>query len=108
MGAWVPSIWHLEVANAMQIGVKRGRCSAAFVDLSLERLALVPIEVDTETAAKSWHATLELARTESLTLYDAAYLELALRRGIAIASLDKQLKKAATRRGVEILFESKS
>ncbi len=70
------------------MGVKRGRCSAEFVDQSLARLALVPVEIDPETAVRSWQDTLELARDESLTLYDAAYLELALRRGIELASLD--------------------
>lgn len=107
MGAWVPAIWHLEVANALQIGAKRGRCSAAFVDQTLERLASVPIEVDAETAARSWRDTLELARTENLTVYDAAYLELAVRRGLALASLDKQLTQAAVRCGVTLIDESK-
>jgi predicted nucleic acid-binding protein len=107
-GAWVPAIWHLEVANALQMSVKRGRCSAVFADESLARLALVPIEVDPDTAIKSWHETLALARAESLTLYDAAYLELALRRGIELASLDKQLNKAAVRRGVPLVFGSDS
>jgi predicted nucleic acid-binding protein len=107
-GAWVPAIWHLEVANALQMGVKRGRCSVEFVDQSLARLALVPVEIDPETAAKSWQDTLELARDESLTLYDAAYLELALRRGFELASLDKQLNQAAVRRGVPLLLGSDS
>lgn len=108
IGAWVPAIWHLEVANALQMGALRGRCSAAFVDQSLERLARVPIEVDAETASRSWRDTLELARTEGLTLYDAAYLELALRRQIALASLDKQLVSAALRLGVNLSYESES
>lgn len=107
MGAWVPAIWHLEVANALQIGARRGRCSAAFVDHTLERLASVPIEVDAETAARSWRDTLELARTENLTVYDAAYLELAVRRGLALASLDEQLTQAAVRCGVTLIDESK-
>lgn len=108
MGAWVPAIWHLEVANALHMGALRGRCTAAFVDQSLERLACVPIEVDAETASRSWRDSLELARTEALTLYDAAYLELALRRNIPLASLDKQLISAALRLGVELLHKSES
>jgi predicted nucleic acid-binding protein len=106
VGAWVPAIWHLEVANALQMSVRRDRCSADFADQCLARLARLPIEADIETATQSWRITLALARSESLTLYDAAYLELALRRGIALASLDKQLNLAARRNGVALLFES--
>ncbi|MGH6787743.1 MAG: type II toxin-antitoxin system VapC family toxin [Novosphingobium sp.] len=101
--AWVPSLWHLEVANALQIGVKRGRCSTNFVDQSLSRLTRLPINVDDGTSAQAWNATLSLARAESLTLYDACYLELALRRALPLATRDADLISAGRRRRVEIL-----
>ncbi|MGH7948399.1 MAG: type II toxin-antitoxin system VapC family toxin [Candidatus Binataceae bacterium] len=101
--AWVPSLWHLEIANALQIGVKRGRCTTSFVDQSLSRLMRLPINVDEGTATQAWNATLSLARAESLTLYDACYLELALRRALPLATRDAELIAAARRRGAQML-----
>src|SRR5271165_1712396 len=95
-GAWVPSLWRLEVANALEFGARRGRTDAAFRDAGLRDLALLPIRVDSETAAHAWGETLRLAENHRLTLYDAAYLELALRRGLPLASLDAELRAAAT------------
>ncbi|OGS52411.1 MAG: hypothetical protein A3J40_11370 [Erythrobacter sp. RIFCSPHIGHO2_12_FULL_63_10] len=66
----------------------------------MERL---PVAIDEETDARAWGATLDLARAEDLTLYDAAYLELAERRGWSLATCDAALTKAARRRGVEIV-----
>jgi predicted nucleic acid-binding protein len=102
-GAWVPSLWHLEVANGLQVAVRRGRCSAEFVDRSLARLACLPVTVDGETAAKAWGATLSLARGEALTIYDAAYLELSLRRGLPLASCDGPLNQAALRNRIALV-----
>lgn len=102
-GAWVPSLWHLEVANSLQIGVKRGRYSEAFADQSLARLAGLPISVDPETMSRAWHAILQLARIEGLTVYDASYLELALRRRLPIATCDLALARASQRNGLEVV-----
>src|SRR5512133_1062976 len=57
-GAWVPTLWRLEVANILQMGVKRGRHDAAFRDATLADLALLPIAVDPETDRQAWGATL--------------------------------------------------
>lgn len=100
---WVPSLWRLEVANVLRNAVRRGRCDAIFVDQALGELELLPIRIDTETDARAWGATMLLSRTEDLTLYDAAYLELAIRLGATLASCDKTLVDAARRCGVEVL-----
>jgi predicted nucleic acid-binding protein len=102
-GAWVPSLWWLEVANVLEMGVRRGRHDAAFRDASLSDLALLPIQGDPDTQAHAWGATLRLAERHRLTLYDAPYLELALRRGLPLASLDGDLRAAATTEGIHLL-----
>jgi predicted nucleic acid-binding protein len=102
-GAWVPGLWKLEVANILEMGVRRGRHDAAFRDSTLADLALLPIRVDTETDRQAWGPTLQLSERHRLTLYDAAYLELALRRGLPLASLDADLRRAAQAEGVAVL-----
>lgn len=102
-GAWVPSLWRLEVANVLEIGVRRGRNDAVFRDGTLADLALLPIHVDAETEHHAWGTTLRLAERYKLTLYDAAYLELAVRRGLPLASLDKELRMAAKEEKVLVL-----
>src|SRR5690242_20018242 len=67
-GAWVPTLWRLEVANVLEMGVRRGRHNAAFRDSTLADLALLPISTDQETEAHAWGATLHLAATHRLTL----------------------------------------
>lgn len=102
-GAWVPSIWRLEVANVLHLGVRRGRSDSAFRDAALDDLAEFPIDVDPETDQHAWAATFSLAIDRNLTTYDAAYLELAKRRGLPLATLDKDLRRAATAEGVHLL-----
>jgi predicted nucleic acid-binding protein len=102
-GAWVPGLWKLEVANILEMGVRRGRHDAAFRDSTMADLALLPISVDTETDRQAWGATLQLSERHRLTLYDAAYLELALRRGLPLASLDAELRRAAQAEGVVVV-----
>jgi predicted nucleic acid-binding protein len=102
-GAWVPSLWRLEVANALEMDVRRGRHVAEFRDGALTDLALLPIQIDPETDRYAWDATLRLAGRHRLTLYDAAYLELALRRQLPLATLDRQLRVAAENEGIDLL-----
>ena len=102
-GAIVPSLWRLEVANVLRNAVRRGRCDEAYVDRSLSRLGQYPITVDAETDDHAWGATRILAREPGLTLYDAAYLELAKRSGLPLASCDRLLVAAAAARGVRTL-----
>jgi len=102
-GAWVPQVWRPEVANVLEVGVRRKRHDAAFRDASLADLALLSIQIDPDTQTHAWVATLRLAERHRLTVYDAAYLELALRRGLPLASLDGDLRTAAEAEGVAVM-----
>jgi predicted nucleic acid-binding protein len=102
-GAWVPSLWRLEVANILEIGIRRGRNDVAFRHATLADLSLLPISLDPETDRQAWDATLQLAHRRRLTLYDAAYLELAKRRGLPLATLDGDLRTAAIAESVHLL-----
>ena len=102
-GAWVPALWRLEVANILEMGVRRGRTDAAFRDATLADLARLPISLDPETHQQAWGATASLAARRRLTLYDAAYLELAKRRGLPLATLDQELRAAARAEGLTLL-----
>jgi predicted nucleic acid-binding protein len=93
-GAVVPSLWRLEIANALQSAVRRKRISAEFRDASIADLRSFPIAVDSETDRHAWGTTLTLAERCQLTLYDAAYLELAQRLRLPLASLDRELRAA--------------
>ncbi|HVM74838.1 MAG TPA: type II toxin-antitoxin system VapC family toxin [Candidatus Saccharimonadales bacterium] len=102
-GAVVPALWRLEVANAFQVSIKRRRINHAYRDSSLTRLQALPIEVDSETDAQAWESTLRIADRFQLTLYDAAYLELALRRHLPIATRDDKLAEAARLASVAVI-----
>jgi predicted nucleic acid-binding protein len=102
-GAWVPGLWRWEIANVLQLNVRRGRHAGDFRDGALASLALLPAKVDAEADRQAWSATLRLAERHGLTVYDAAYLEIACRRKIGLASLDRQLRAAAMNEGVQLL-----
>ncbi|MGA8273839.1 MAG: type II toxin-antitoxin system VapC family toxin [Candidatus Sulfotelmatobacter sp.] len=102
-GAWVPSPWRLEVANVLEMNVRRRRYAANFRDGALSDLSFFPIQLDPETNRRAWGATASLAERHRLTLYDAAYLELALRRGLPLATLDRELRAAAENQSVQLL-----
>jgi predicted nucleic acid-binding protein len=104
-GAWVPSLWRLEIANVLEMGVGRGRVDAAFRDATLADLELLPIQTDPDTEKHAWRSTLRLADLHRLSVYDAAYLELAMRRGLPLASLDRELRVAAAAENVVLLGE---
>lgn len=101
--ACVPALWRLEVANSLTVAVRRGRVTAQFRDQSLSDLALLDIVVDQATDSFAWSTTLRLADCHRLTLYDAAYLELAQRLGMPLATLDDELRQAASTLGVPLL-----
>jgi predicted nucleic acid-binding protein len=101
--AFVPEIWSLEIANVLLVAERRNRITQ---EQSLEAILLLQsllIQVDTFTNANALGTTLVLGRQEGLAAYDAAYLELALRLGLPLATLDTRLAEAATRCGVELV-----
>ncbi len=102
-GAVVPDLWRLEVANALMLAERRGRLKRSNMEQRLELLAALPIAIDADTAIRAWTDTLLLARAERLTLYDAAYLELAIRRDVELATLDRDLRRAARKMGVAVV-----
>lgn len=96
-GALVPPIWGLEVGNALLMAVRRKRLSRPGFDRAFERLGALPIEVD---GAGPLSSILGIAAQSGLTSYDAAYLELAKRRGLPLATLDTKLSDACRKFGV--------
>jgi predicted nucleic acid-binding protein len=103
-GAVVPALWRLEVANALNTGIRRKRITAGKRDLLLSALADMDIVTDSETDRYAWSITLRLADQYGLTIYDASYLELALRRRLPLATLDVDLAKAAKQANVELVL----
>lgn len=102
-GAVAPVHWPAEVANGFQMAVRRKRIDAAYRDTSLAELGHFGIAIDSDTNAHIWGATVQLADRYQLTVYDAAYLELAQRRRLPLATLDGALVAAAKAAGVEVL-----
>ena len=98
--ALVPATWGLEVANVIARAEAKGLVTEARSGAFLEMLEDVEIEVDASTFAQALSATLQLARRYKLSAYDASYLELALRLGMPLATLDTDLLKAAKKAGV--------
>jgi predicted nucleic acid-binding protein len=102
-GAVVPALWRLEVANALQMAVRRKRIDAAFRDSALTQLSRLSISTDPDTDAYAWTVILQLADRFQLTLYDATYLELASRRGLPLSTLDRELRDASAALGITLL-----
>ena len=102
-GAVVPALWRLELANGLQSAVRRHRINTAYRDQSLAELRQMQIESDLETDAHAWSTTLRLAEKHELTLYDAAYIELAQRRRLPLATLDRKMHRAADDIGVAVM-----
>ena len=102
-GAIAPALWRLEVANGLQMAVRRKRITAAYRDASLADLRALFIAIDPQTDHHAWTATLQLADRHDLTLYDAAYLELAQRRNLPLATLDGKLATAARGENVALI-----
>ena len=99
----MPNLWHLEVGNVLLQAEKRGRISATQISGRLELLNKLPITTDTETAPRAFREVMTLARSQKLTTYDATYLELAIRRGVPLATRDKALVRAADAVQIETL-----
>lgn len=98
--ALVPAHWPMEVANALLMAVRHGRLSEEKAERFLEDLRSLPIRIDPESTGHAFSRTLALARQHKLTAYDAAYLEVAVRSDLPLATLDDELRKAALAEGV--------
>lgn len=99
----VPSLWPLEVANVLLVGERRGRLTQAETALFIRLLGGLPISVEEDTPRHAFGAILALGRAHALSSYDAAYLELAMRLGLPLATSDVRLITAAATVGVPIL-----
>jgi predicted nucleic acid-binding protein len=102
-GALVPTLWRLELGNVLARAERRKRITATQIAAAIDLMDRLPIVTDTETDDRAFREILTLARTVGLTTYDAAYLELATRRGVQLATRDKTLIRAAHRLQVETL-----
>ncbi len=102
-GATAPSLWPLEVLNALAMAERRSRIDATRRQRLGGFLRDLPVAIDDETGSQAWTATAQLATRFQLTMYDAAYLELAQRLGLPLATLDLELRAAGAALGVSTL-----
>jgi len=102
-GGVVPVLWRWEVANVLSAAVRRGRLSLSDVSTQLALLSRLPVSIDAEAPARAWRESLMLAQAHALTVYDAAYLEIAGRLGVDLATKDLELAAAARAVGVRIV-----
>lgn len=98
----VPSLWYWEVANGLLAAQRRRLLTATERRKALQRLSLLNFAIDEDAGRNAFSKTSELAEKHGLTVYDAAYLELALRRKLSLASRDEALLKAGRRTGVKL------
>ena len=105
-GAVAPQLWPIEALNGLLTAERRGRIDVATRRRLAGFLRQLPIAIDDETAGQIWTATAELVERNGLTAYDAAYLELAQRQGLPLATSDAALVAAARATGVTLLETS--
>lgn len=101
--AVVPGIWPLEIANSIAAALRRKKIEPAEVTRFLAIIEELGVLIDPLTAEKALKETLAIATERDLTAYDAAYLELAMREGAQLATLDGDLRRAATEAGVRVI-----
>lgn len=102
-GADAPALWPLEVLNALTMAERRNRIDAERRQRLAGFLCDLPVAIDEETASQAWTVTAQLAARFRLSVYDAAYLDMAQRRGLPLATLDQELRAAAAALGVTLL-----
>ena len=98
--AFAPSLWPVEVGNALLVATRRGRIRATEWSQIRGYLSALPIEIDAVSVQRTWGASLDIARSHQLSVYDATYLELAMRLRMPLATLDRALRNAAVAAGV--------
>lgn len=101
-GFVVPSHWHMEVANLLLVAMRRGRIERADLDRALRTVSAVIVDVDRRTREALFKRTWELSARHNLTIYDAAYLELADRLRLPLATSDRALIAAANHDSIEL------
>ena len=99
--AFVPSLWPVEVGSVSLAATKRGRLRADEWPVVCASLEALPIEIDPVSVSRVWGPALALADQHSLSVYDAMYLELALRLRLPLATLDRALAAAAQAAGLD-------
>jgi len=104
-GCLVPNLWHLEAANVLLGAEKRSEVDAGEIERFISQLENLPIHVDPLTSHQTFSRIMALSRIYKLSSYDAAYLELAAREGLPLATLDKSLRKAAMKSNIEIYLK---
>ena len=102
-GALAPGLWPLEALNGLLVAERRGRLDAPWRHRLTGFLGALSIKLDDETASQAWTTIVRLAERLALSTYDAAYLELAQRHRLPLASLDRDLRAAAAALGLEVL-----
>jgi len=103
--ALVPNLWHLEATNVLLGAEKHGEVEPGEIERFISQLENLPLHVDTMTSRQSFNRIMALSRIYKLSSYDAAYLELAIREGVPLATLDKGLRKAAKKSDVELYLK---
>jgi predicted nucleic acid-binding protein len=102
-GALAPNLWPLEALNGLLMAERRKRVDSRTRRRLAGFLHALPVRLDPETAGQAWTATVQLAERHRLSVYDAAYLELAHRRKLPLATLDQDLIKAGKALGLTLL-----
>ena len=99
-GAVVPPLFQIEVGNSLLVGARRQRIAVEYIHQALDLIGQLPLRIDNSSADYVWGSTIEIAAAYGLTLYDATYLELAIRLDLPLATLDAKLAHAARISGV--------
>jgi predicted nucleic acid-binding protein len=102
-GAVVPPLWPFEVANMVLNAVRRGRVTEKAMSQILTELGAMNTQIDEGSAMACWDITARIASKYRLSVYDAAYLELAHRSNLPLATLDRRLAEAARLAGVTVI-----
>ncbi len=106
--AVVASVWPLEVSNGLVVAERRKRLDPAAAGRFLELVRSLPIVIDPMARRRAFTSIRELARARGLSAYDASYLELAVRLGVPLATLDQGLRRAAEKEGIERFVPARS
>lgn len=101
--AIVPDLWYIELANSLNVAIKRKRLDVKKVEQIIDRVSLLPIHVSSCTPIDVLTRVRKLAMQRGLSVYDAVYLDLALRTQLPLATLDEKLKASARAEGIAVV-----